>query len=322
MGILNNVKQQAEKLPEFSEKNYPIAGYIVAAIITLTGGFLIYEVLISDALTFKAQWNMFKSSFGSLCCFIGFIWAMLWWGKFTHWSSTPIIETRDRYGNVLKREENYDVMEQSFSKLLMPLIGHFILEPIMYGAIIYYPIQCIIALVGAIFPYILSIIVLVIIVGSWLFTHYVQCRYRSTLLVLCGILFSLAFGWGGYVIMNSMSESEIDEQFVGIGKEGLLGSLSIGTTEYVGDMDGNPIEFTITKDESNEVNAVYKNLNSSTTMNLSGESLPAMGGDISFFGLDDNNNDWTFNLNGDAEHISGMVQSSDGQEMQITLHLK
>ena len=121
MNILNNIKKQLEKLPEFSNSKYIIVGYVVAAIITVSGGFFVYEILSSDALTFSAQWNMFKSPLGSLCIFVGFVWAMLWWGKFTHWSSTPVIETRDRYsGKVLKREENYDVMEQGFAKIIMP----------------------------------------------------------------------------------------------------------------------------------------------------------------------------------------------------------
>ena len=188
----------------------------------------------------------------------------------------------------------------------MPFLGHFIIEPIMYGAIIYYPIQCIIAVVGAIFPYILSLVVLAIIVGSWLFTRYIQFRYRSVLLILGGLVFSVAFGWGGYAISisdpnspiqmfidnkqlpssnpskqsdiingtdtneNSAigtteindqfgDEDEIDDQFDGVGEEGLFGSLSVGTTEYVGDMAGYPVEFTITKNDGN-INAVYKNV--------------------------------------------------------------
>ena len=179
MGKLDNIKNRVKSIPEFSDKNYMIAGYIVAALITIAGAFLIYEVVTTDALVFKANWNMFKSPLGNLCWIIGFIWAMLWWGKFTHWSATPIIEKRDRYGNLIERKEDFDIMEQGFAKILMPILGHFVIEPIMYGAIIYYPIQCIIALVGAIFPYILSLIVLAIIVGAWLFTRYCQFRYQS-----------------------------------------------------------------------------------------------------------------------------------------------
>lgn len=364
MKVFSKVKGQIEKLPEFSEKNYSIAGYVLAAIITVTGGFLVYEVITTKALTFSANWNMFNSAFGSFCIIIGFILAMVWWGKLGHYSAKPIVETRDRYGNLLERKENYDVIEQGFAKFLLPILGHFVFEPILYGAIIYYPIQCVIALVGAIFPYVLSLAVLAIIVGSWLFTRYIQFRYRSTLLVLCGLVFSVAFGWGGYAIMKSgensniqmladnqqvslpisseqieviddananedgtvgeaetqIGDDDIDDQFDGVGEEGLFGSLSIGTTEYVGDMAGFPIEFTITKNDGS-ISAVYKNVKYSTKMNLSGESLPADGGNITFFGSDGKNN-WTFNLTGNAENISGVAQSNDGKELQVTLHKK
>ena len=354
-----------EKLPEFSDANYSIAGYIVAALITIAGLFLIYETLTTDALTFKANWNMFKSPLGNLCWIIGFICAIIFWGKMGHWSRTPVTEYRDSSGRVLGREENFDVMEQGFAKLLMPLLGHFVIEPLIYAAIIYYPIQCIIAVLGAIFPYILTLIVLVIIVGAWLFTREVKIRYRSVLLILCGVLFTAAFGLGGYAIMKSgpgstiqmladtsgiqandseavaddmqpageqysddghvaeelPAEEETDDQFEGFGEEGLLGSLPEGTTTFEGDMAGFPIEFTITKkDNSGDISGTYKNVKYGTVINLDGESLPAMGGDISFYG-NDNGTQWVFNLSGDASHIRGTAQSGD-KEMKVTLKRK
>ena len=141
-------------IPEFSSENYKIVSYVVAALITASGGFLVYEVLFNSDLTFSANWNMFKSPLGNFCWFIGFFWAIAWWGKFTHWSATPITKTYDKYGDLKKVEEDYDVSNQLFAKVLMPFLGHFVIEPIIYGAIIYYPIQCVIALVGSIFPYV------------------------------------------------------------------------------------------------------------------------------------------------------------------------
>lgn len=367
--LKNSLKNKLDSIPEFSDKNYTLAGYIVAGLITLAGAFLIYEVLTTDALTFKANWNMFKSPLGSLCLVIGFIWAMLWWGKFTHWSATPVVETRDRWsGKVIDRKEDYDISNQMMGKILMPILGHFVIEPIIYAAIIYYPIECIIAVVGAIFPYILSLIVIAIIVGAWLFTKNVTIRYRSLLLVGCGLLFTLAFGLGGYAIMTSgpgttiqmfadtqgsqgtgalpvdeesvsqtveetvaaaestegeeMAEGEeVDDQFEGYGEDGLLGSLPTGTTTFEGDMAGFPIEFAITKkDNSGDVSGVYKNVKYGTTMKLDGESLPAMGGDISFYG-NDNGTQWVFNLTGDVNNISGTAQGG-GKEMKVTLKKK
>lgn len=351
-------------LPEFSSNNYNIAGYVVASLITLSGGFLIYEVLFNSDLTFSANWNMFKSPLGNFCWIIGFIWAIAWWGKFTHWSATPVVETRDKYtGRLVERKENFDITEQLFAKILMPFLGHFVIEPIIYGAIIYYPIQCIIALVGAIFPYILSLIVLAIMVGSWFFTKTFTFRYHSVILVLLGVLFTGAFCWGGYALQNakpgstismlantsqqagndnaafddnqqvqqessnngandaaSEFEDDVDDQFEGVGEEGLYGSLPSGTTEYTGDMAGFPIEFTITKNEDmGSIKAVYRNVKYKATMNLDGESLPADGGNINFYGKDTQNKNWNFHLTGDANNITGTASSEDGKELKVKL---
>lgn len=204
------IKRWMDKIPEFSEFNYKLACRIFAALVTITGIFLIYEIVTTDTLEFKANWNMFKSALGSICMFIGFLCAIIFWGKFGHWSSTPVTETRDRFtGELIKSEENYDVSEQLFAKLLMPLIGHFVLEPIIYGAIIYYPIQCVIAIVGTIFPYIFSIFILGIIAVFWMLTKNFQFRYRTLVVVAAGLLFTIAFAWGAYSI-----KSQNDNVFV------------------------------------------------------------------------------------------------------------
>ena len=352
MGQIEKIKNSVRNIPEFSEKNYSIVGYVFAALITLAGLFLIYEVVTTDALVFKANWNMFKSPLGNLCWFIGFFWAIARWGKFTHWSATPVVETRDKYsGRLIERKENYDVTEQMFAKILMPFLGHFVIEPIIYGAIIYYPIQCIIAVVGTIFPYILSLIVLGIIAGSWMFTRTFQFRYHSVVLVAAGLLFTIAFAWGGYAIGKSEPGSTIqmladtsaqtsqefdetaapegdeefaedeDDQFEGVGEEGLYGSLPEGTTEYEGIMVGVPIEFAITKNtDMGDIKAVFKNMKFGTTIDLTGESLPADGGNISFFG-DDNGTSWNFDLTGDADNITGTANSGD-THLDIELHKK
>lgn len=366
MGQIENIKNRVKNLPEFSDQNYTIVGYVFAALITLAGGYLIYEVLTTDALTFKANWNMFKSPLGSLCICIGFICAIIFWGKFGHWSRTPVLVTKDAFGNVEKVERDYDLIETLFWTILFPFMGHFVIEPIIYGAIIYYPIQCIIAVVGAIFPYILSLIILAIIGVSWMFSRKFQFRYHSAVLVFAGLLFTVAFAWGGYAIDKSGPGSTIqmltsrvsspegsnqaastddsefssdgsgnketdefadestekdNDQFDGYAEEGLLGCLPEGTIEYEGDMDGFPIEFTIIKKGASEISGIYKNVKYGTTMKLSGESLPAMGGDISFYGTD-NGNQWTFNLTGTCDNITGTTQSGDGKEMKVTLHKK
>ena len=101
--------------------------------------------------------------------------------------------------------------------------------------------------------------------------------------------------------------------------EGLFGSLPEGTSVYVGEMNGNPIEMTFSKEEVN-INGSYKDVNSGATMSLDGESLPAQGGDITFYG-NLNNSNWTFFLIGTADNITS-TGSNDGNEYSITLHKK
>ena len=106
-----------------------------------------------------------------------------------------------------------------------------------------------------------------------------------------------------------------------VGEEGLYGCLPEGTTEFEGDMEGYPIEFSITKSSDlGNVTAIYKNVKYGTAMNLTGESLPADDGNISFFGKD-GNTDWTFYLSGDCENVTGTAQSGDSK-LDMTLHKK
>jgi hypothetical protein len=269
-----------------------------------------------------------------------------------------VVETRDRSGNLVDRKENYDVTEQLFAKFLMPILGHFVIEPIIYGSIIYYPIQCIVALVGSIFPHILSILIIGIIVACWVYAPKLQFKKRSWLLTIAGGVLTIAFGWGGYVISQSSPENEMqmlantqtmssysqqdnnsrednsnssindpneeeteEDQFEGFGEEGLLGSLQLGANAYEGDMEGFPIEFTIIKKgTSGDLDGLYVNVKYGTTMKLTGESLPAMGGNINFFGKD-GNTDWSFTLTGTADQITGTAYG-DGKEFKINLRKK
>lgn len=204
----NMMKLSMPNLPEFSDENFNIARYIMASLVTLSGGFFIYEVLFNSNLVFSANWNIFMSPLGNICIFIGFFCAIIFWGKLGHWSRTPVVKYRDRYGNEVV-EEHMDVNDQLFAKVLLPILGHFIFEPIIYGCLIYYPIQCVIALVGTIFPYVLSLIIIGIIVGSWSLTKNFNFRYHSTILVLMGLLFTGSFLWGGLALHNATPESDI-----------------------------------------------------------------------------------------------------------------
>ncbi len=186
-----------------SADNLQIVGYIIGALVTISGGFLIWEVLHYPNMTFSANWNMFKSPLGSVCIFIGFFMAMIWWGKFTHWSATPVVETRDSWGNI-KRTEDYDMSNQMFGKFILPLLGHFVIEPLIYGAIIYYPLQCVIAVVGSIFPYVLSLIILIVIIAVWLWGN--NTNRNTIVFAIAGVLLVIGFSVGAY-FLHSKSDS-------------------------------------------------------------------------------------------------------------------
>lgn len=355
---INKPKSNVRRIPDFSDKGYTIAGIVLTAIMAITGGFLIYEVLTADNLTFQAQWNIFKSPFGSLCFIIGLIIAILRWGKFGHYSSTPVLEVREAdTERLIRREKNYDVAEVMLAQIFIPIIGHLVIEPIIYGCIIYYPIQCVIAVIGKFFPFILSAIVLVLIVGAWILTRRSKMRIRSVLLVLYGVLFSVAFCWGGYAIykdsggmdyqiyedsyqnneqsltdnnayeettaqeQSTASETEDEsEQFEGWDEVGLYGSLPEGTTECFGYMDETYIEFTITKSEDG-VMAICSSAEFQQDLKLVGETMPAMGGDISFYGNEGGKN-WTFSLTKGTENYIQGEALADNKSMKVMLNKK
>lgn len=236
-----------ERHPIRTDNTYNIVGYVVATIISFAGGVFIYEIIANSSLTFEAQWNMFKSPLGNICIGIGFLMAIIWWGKFTHWSARPVIETRDSWGNVIERKENYDITEQMFAKFLLPMLGHFVIEPLIYGALIYYPLQCIIAVVGSIFPYILSLLILGIIILFWRFTRLFHFRYQILTLIIAGILFSGAFVWGSIAIDESAPSNNIS--FVSSKSTPTI------TEQLEEDVDDNESAIVESKDERNSENA-------------------------------------------------------------------
>ena len=76
-------------------------------------------------------------------------------------------------------------METMFNSIILPLLGHFLIEPTLYACIIYYPLMCIFAILDVLLPYVISLALIVLSVGILLSSRYfMQMRYRS-LAVLC-----------------------------------------------------------------------------------------------------------------------------------------
>ena len=119
--------------------------------------------------------------------------------------------------------------------------------------------------------------------------------------------------------MSEEEEEEYDESYDT--NIGLNGSIPEGTSTYEGDMSNFPIELTITKD-GDSYQALYRNIRYKATMNLNGESLPADGGDVNFYGKDAQGNAWTFHLTGDASTTITGTADGDNQQLNITLRRK
>lgn len=114
----------------------------------------------------------------------------------------------------------------------------------------------------------------------------------------------------------------MEEDAEDYGTSGLMASLPVGTTVYTGDMGGYPILFTITNNPATgELTALYKNVNYGTSMKMTGESLPADDGAISFFG-EENGRQWCFDLDGDADNITGTASGSNNYQFKVTLKRK
>lgn len=189
----------------------PVIAYIVSVLMTISGGFFVYEILHNTDLTFSPNWNMFKSPIGGICICIGFFLAIIWWGKFTHWSATPVVETRDSFGRITRRED-YDMSNQMFGKFMFPLIGHFVIEPLLYGALIFYPIMCLVWLVGSAFPYIVSLLIVLTIVVAWFFALSTSVAEKLLIFIIVCFVFTVGYAVGSHLIAQNASPRQLKEQ--------------------------------------------------------------------------------------------------------------
>ena len=177
----------------------------------VTGLWLIIEIFRGD-ISFSANWNILKSPLGNICLFIGLIMSILWWGKLGHWSATPYNEYRDELGNVVKRERNWDVVENMGTGCIMPFVGHFLIEPLIYGALIFYPIQCIIHFVGAIFPYVVVLLIVGLIAATWLLADSFTTGRRRKAFIAAVAVLSLAMAFFAFAIHHDTNRASQAQQ--------------------------------------------------------------------------------------------------------------
>lgn len=193
-------------LPSFSDANYRIAGYVATAFITISGVFLSYEIIADSGWEIRAQWNMFKSWLIWPLYIVGLLFALTNLGK-THYSQDTIIETEYSDGH-RTREKSNDITDFMLGHIFIPILGHFVLEPLFIAALIYYPFMCIVALLGQLVPYILTILILAICFGAFKFTALVGKEVGSVILIAAALLLTVGFGYGGYAIRSANAPYE------------------------------------------------------------------------------------------------------------------
>lgn len=179
-----NLSSYLKRIPEFSDSNFVKASYICGGILSAIVVFFIVEMFQADDFGISVEWNIFKSAWFGILFPIGFILAIVNWGKFGHWSMQAYDVYEDDYGRKYTKKNN-DIMETMFNSIILPLLGHFLIEPTLYACIIYYPLMCIFAILDVLLPYVISLALIVLSVGILLSSRYfMQMRYRS-LAVLC-----------------------------------------------------------------------------------------------------------------------------------------
>ena len=196
-------------LPNFNNPHYRLAGYIATAIVTLAALPLIYAMVFHTDWQFKVNWNLFSSPFFSPLFVVGIIIALVNMGR-SHYSYDTIIETTDLDTGKKERHKSQDVIDKMGGSCLAPLIGHFIVEPIVYAALIYYPIAALIAFVGTFVPYILSVIVLIVCilmykVAGWL----AHLAFRSVALVTIAVILTSCFGGASWYILRAQTNAPL-----------------------------------------------------------------------------------------------------------------
>lgn len=191
------------KLPNFSDTNYAYASYICGTLVAASSLFFIYEMFTAADFGIEIQWNIFKSAWFSPLFVVGFILAIVNWGKFGHWGGQPVNIYKDKYGNKYA-ERNDDIMDNMFGHIILPLLGHFVIEPIIYACIIFYPLMCLFAILGFILPYAITLILISISVFIFLSPKHANgVAYRSVVLVLLTLLMGGGLSWAGWSMESS-----------------------------------------------------------------------------------------------------------------------
>lgn len=203
-----NISSYLKKIPEFSDSNFVKASYICGGVLSAIVVFFIIEMFSADNFGFDVEWNIFESAWFGVLFPIGFILAIVNWGKFGHWSMQSYYVYKDDWGRKYTKKNN-DIIDTMFNSIIWPLVGHFLIEPTIYACIIYYPLMCIFALLDALLPYVISLALIALSAGVLLSSRYfIQMRYRSLAVVCITVLVGGGLLWAS-IEMNQSRNPQI-----------------------------------------------------------------------------------------------------------------
>ena len=175
--------------------------YIATALMAIGALFVSYLYITSDKQWgADIEWAVWKSP--TLWGFLSVIGFFLQFMDWQHFSYKTINIYKDENGKEIKRERNSDILTETEGSWLYPLLMHLLVVPAMYGALIYYAIMGVVALVGALIPYVIAVLILAALYPFYRVTqHFLARRWRIVLLVVwtffcANMLLSLAVGSG------------------------------------------------------------------------------------------------------------------------------
>ena len=207
-----NISSYLNRIPEFSDSNFVRASYICGGILSVVVIFFIIEMFRADHFGISVEWNIFESAWFGILFPIGFILAIVNWGKFGHWSMQAYDVYEDSFGRK-RMKKNYDIIETMFNSIIFPLVGHFMIEPILYACIIYYPLMCVFAILDVLLPYVISLVLITLSAGVLLSSRYfMQRRYRSLAVVCITVIIGGGLLWASIEMHHSRNSQTMVTQ--------------------------------------------------------------------------------------------------------------
>ena len=81
-----------------TDKNFIKASYICGGILSASVLFFIFEMFTVADFGISIEWNIFESAWASILFPVGFVLAIINWGKFGHWSMQAYDVYKDSSG--------------------------------------------------------------------------------------------------------------------------------------------------------------------------------------------------------------------------------